>query len=222
MPILTVGGEKGGPGKTTIATTLAALRAATGASVVLVNTDPQNTAGYWADERKGHADVPPVMCVSLHGSKIHSELRSLAQRYDDVIVDGGGRDSPELRSALVVTDRLLMPLRPSQFDLWTVPKMDQLIDQADSLNPGLAARVVVNQVPPSSRDRLRREMAEALSPWPRFQLLDTLLSSRAAYANAASLGLAVTEMKPRDAKACTEVAFLYKEMFHAAEAAVAP
>ena len=45
--IVLIGGEKGGTGKTTIATNLAALRAMAGRDVLLVDTDPQGSASYW-------------------------------------------------------------------------------------------------------------------------------------------------------------------------------
>ena len=43
--IVLIGGEKGGTGKTTIATSLA------GRDVLLIDTDPQGSANYWAQSR---------------------------------------------------------------------------------------------------------------------------------------------------------------------------
>lgn len=202
-----------------MATTLAALHAGRGRDVLLVNTDPQNTAGFWADERKTtHPEKPPVHCVSLKGNRIHSELADLAGRYGCVVVDAGGRDSVELRSALVVTDLLVIPLRPSQFDVWTLEKMDALVDQAAAINQGLTAWILMNQVPPVSRDRFQAEMRKVTGEWPRFRLMRAMLLFRATYANAGSEGLAVNEMERRDAKACAETSFLYQEIFDALEA----
>ena len=72
--ILTVGGEKGGPGKSTVATTMAAMRATDGRQVLLVNADAQSTSIHWATARRDHPEVPQVTTITLRGPKIHSEI----------------------------------------------------------------------------------------------------------------------------------------------------
>ena len=67
--ILTVGGEKGGPGKSTVATTMAAMRASTGRQVLLVNADAQSTSVHWADARRDHPEMPQVTTVTMRGSE---------------------------------------------------------------------------------------------------------------------------------------------------------
>jgi chromosome partitioning protein len=211
--ILTVGGEKGGPGKSTVATTLAAMRATAGRQVLLVNADAQSTSIYWATARRDHPEVPQVTTVTLRGPKIHTEIADMASRFDDVVIDTGGHDCVELRSALVASDRLLMPLRPSQPDIWTLEKMAQIIDQVGVVNDRLRCFVFVNQVPSTSRDRLRVAMAEVMAVWPQFTTLKTAWMFRAAFGSAIGEGLSVHEMKPRDGKAAAEASFLYEEIF---------
>ena len=113
--ILVVGGEKGGVGKTTLATHLAVMQKGRERTVVLVDADPQGTASTWADARK-ERDVLRLPCLSLRGGKVHVELQELAQHYEDVVLDTGGADSQEFRSALLAADTLLLPLRPGSFD----------------------------------------------------------------------------------------------------------
>ena len=115
--ILLIGGEKGGTGKTTVATNLAALRAAAGGDVLLVDTDRQGTAAAWCQLRVEHPRLPPVPCVHLFGKTVQTGIRDLAGRYHEVIIDAGGRDEVELRSALVVADAVYIPIQPSQYDL---------------------------------------------------------------------------------------------------------
>jgi chromosome partitioning protein len=210
--ILMVGGEKGGVGKTTLATHLAVARKAAGRSVMLVDADSQGTASTWADARK-EKGVPQLPCVSLRGGKLHAELRELARHYQDVVVDTGGADGPEFRSALLAAETLLLPLRPGSFDFWTLVKMGDVIAMADSYNKGLRTAIVLSQVPPTARDRARKEAAEVVAGMPRFTLLRTMVVFRAAFNHCAGEGLAVAEMPHRDAKACTEIAFLHDELF---------
>lgn len=211
--IIMVGGEKGGVGKTTLATHLAVARRTLGGSVVLVDADSQGTSSTWSDARKEHHEVPQVPCVSLRGGKVHVELRELARHYNDVVVDTGGADSQEFRSAMLASNILLMPLRPGSFDFWTLLKMQEVVSLAEGFNDALRAFVVLSQVPPSAVDRARREATEILADMPRFKLLSTHTVFRASFNHSAGEGLTVDEMPRRDPKACSEIALLHSELF---------
>ena len=211
--ILTVGGEKGGPGKSTVATTLAAMRATAGRQVLLVNADAQSTSIHWATARRDHPEVPQVTTVTLRGGTIHREITDMAKRFEDIIIDTGGHDGLELRSALIVSNALLMPLRPSQPDIWTLEKMAEVVEHARTINEDLQCMLFSNQVPATSRDRLRHAMADVMESWPQFRLLKTAWMFRAAFGSAIGEGLSVNEMKPRDGKAAAEASFLYGEVF---------
>jgi chromosome partitioning protein len=213
--ILMVGGEKGGVGKTTLATHMAVARKSQGRSVVLVDADSQGTSSTWSDARKEHPEVPQFPCVSLRGGKVHVELKELARHYDDLVVDTGGADSQEFRSAMLAADTLLMPLRPGSFDFWTLLKMQEVVALAEGFNDKLKALVCLSQVPPSAGDRARREASEVLAEMPRFTLLRSMTVFRAAFNHSAGEGLSVDEMPRRDAKASTEIAFLHDELYGA-------
>ena len=211
--ILTVGGEKGGPGKSTVATTMAAMRAAAGRQVLLVNADAQSTSIHWASARREHPELPQITTVTMRGNSIHKEIADMAKRFDDIVVDTGGHDAFELRSAMIASDRLLMPMRPSQPDIWTLQKMAEIVDAVTTVNERLECLLFANQVPSVSRDRLRQGIAEVMESWPQFRLLKTSWMFRAAFGAAIGEGLTVLEMKPRDGKAAAEASFLYGEVF---------
>lgn len=140
-----VGCTKGGVGKTTCATNFAAMEASFGRRVMLVDADKQLHASRWVARRLLHAKVPRVDTCILRGSLVEP-LRTLASRYDVIVIDAGGADSQELRTALTVAHRAVIPFAPSQFDLEGVEDMAKLVRAARDFNEGLVAMCVVNMM----------------------------------------------------------------------------
>ena len=212
--IVLVGGEKGGTGKTTIATNLAAKRALAGRDVLLVDTDQQGSANYWAQSREGPEAKPVrVACVQKSGKGLQAEVRDLAKRYEDIVIDAGGRDSVELRAALVVADKAYIPIQPSQFDIWTLDRMDELVRSAQGFNPGLRALVVISRVSTNPSVSESKDTQEILADFAHLALSGVVVRDRIAYRKAARDGFCVDELKPKDPKASEEIEALYAEVF---------
>lgn len=214
MSILLIGGEKGGTGKTTLAVNLAALRALQGRDVLLIDTDVQASASYWAQSRDEGQVQPRVACIQKFGKGLQTEVRDLAKRYQDLIIDAGGRDSLELRAALVAAEQVYIPIQPSQFDIWTLGRMDDLVKTAQGFNPDLRAWVIISR---ASTNPSVNEVAEArnlLADFEHVQLSSAVIRDRIAYRKAARDGLSVEELKPTDSKAGEEMQALFQEVFH--------
>lgn len=212
--IVLIGGEKGGTGKTTLATNLAAWRAGTGHDVLLVDTDRQGSASHWAAVRGDEqGSLPAVPCVQVFGKNVGRQVAELAARYEDIIVDAGGRDSVELRSALVVADRLFVPVQASQFDVWTLEQMDALVAQASAINPALSASVVMNRVSTHPRVREAEEAEGIVADFAHLAWSGLQVRDRIAYRRAASAGQGVAEGTETDAKAVAEIAAWYAVAF---------
>lgn len=214
MSIILIGGEKGGTGKTTLAVNLAALRALQGRDVLLIDTDIQASASYWAQTRDEAGIQPRVACIQKFGKGLQTEVRDLAKRYQDIVIDAGGRDSVELRAALVIAERVFIPIQPSQFDIWTLGRMDDLVKTAQGFNPELQAWVVISR---ASTNPSVNEVAEArslLADFEHVQLSSAVIRDRIAYRKAARDGLSIEELKPTDPKAGEEIQALFQEVFH--------
>jgi hypothetical protein len=95
--ILTVGNVKGGVGKTTLAVNIAISRALAGRDVLLVDGDEQGTAVAFTDLRAGALGAPGYTAVILQGAALRTQVRQLAAKYDDIVIDVGGRDTGSLR-----------------------------------------------------------------------------------------------------------------------------
>lgn len=208
--IILLGGEKGGTGKSTIATNLAAWLARQGADVLLVDADRQRTASRWADRRAELEGVPEVHAVQKHGNVFHA-LKDLEKRYETVVVDAGGRDSEELRTALVACHRLYCPLRPSQADLETSVHMSELVKLAGGMNPALKPYVMLSMAPTHAAVTETDEAREVLVDLPGFRQSEAVIRERKIYRDAMAAGLGVMEMD--NLKAQAEIERLVREIF---------
>ncbi|MBU1059861.1 MAG: AAA family ATPase [Proteobacteria bacterium] len=214
MSIVLIGGEKGGTGKTTLATNIAAMLALQGKDVLLLDTDRQGTASFWATVREETEIEPRIACVQKFGKGLASQVRDLAERYDEIIIDAGGRDSIELRYSLGVCDRAYIPVQPFQFDIWTIRQMDDLVAMAQTVNENLEAFIVLNRVSANPAVREDRETRDFFSAedFQHLSLLDAVLRDRITFRKSGRDGLSVVELK-QDKKAVREMTQLFAEVY---------
>ena len=210
--IITVGGIKGGSGKSTVATNLVVLRSLEGRDVLLVDADTQTTSSDFSLQRNNKTDGNAgFTCIKLAGQAVRTETLRLADKYQDIIIDTGGRDTTSQRAALTVSDILLAPFQPSSFDLWSLEQTELLYTEMQPANAKLKGYTFLNKAEPRGPDN--EEAAEMLREVQALQFLDIALVYRKAYRTAAGRGLAVTEVKPRDDKAINEFMTLYRCLF---------
>ena len=211
--IICLAGTKGGSGRSTTATNFACIAAGQGMKVLMVDADDQETsADFTAARKQDHPDAPSFTCIKLTGRAVRTEVLDLAPQYDHVIIDTGGRDTTSQRAALSVSDVLLIPFAPRSFDIWTVNKVADLVEEMRSVNPKLKALAFLNRTDPQGQGTENEETAELLRGVPGLIFIDTPIRFRKAYAHAASQGLAVTELtgQYRNAKAADEIMKLFQ------------
>jgi chromosome partitioning protein len=210
--IIVAGGIKGGSGKTTVATHLAVMRALQGRDVLLIDADDQETAtDFTALRNERQPEGAGYTSIKLTGASVRTETLRLAKKYDDIVIDTGGRDTTSQRAALTVADKLIVPFVPRSFDVWTLEKVASLVEEMRAANPRLQAYVFLNRADPQGRDN--DEAAELLREAGGLEFLDTPVGTRKAFGNAASQGLAVTELKQQDPKATQEMNTLFRYLF---------
>jgi chromosome partitioning protein len=210
--IVVVGGIKGGSGKTTVATNLAVIRAGEGRDVLLIDADDQETASDFTILRNERQEgCASYTSIKLTGAAVRTETLRLRSKYDDIIIDTGGRDTTSQRAALTVADILLVPFVPRSFDVWTLEKVATLVTEMRAANPELRACAFLNRADPRGQDN--EGAAEVLQDTKALSFIDTPLGARKAFSNAAAQGLAITELKPQDLKAIDEFVILYRYVF---------
>ncbi|HEX7719696.1 MAG TPA: AAA family ATPase [Woeseiaceae bacterium] len=211
-----IANEKGGVGKTTLAVNLAAMCALAGREVLLVDTDGQASASNWAAVRHENGVVPAITAVAKTG-KVGHDLARLSEKYEVVIVDAGGRDSLEMRQAMAVCDKMLLPIRPAQFDVWSLSRMSQLVtDIEERIENKLDVAAIINGASPNPAVRETAEVRAALVEYVDvFPTLETVITERIAFRKAARDGLGAIELASSlaDPKANLEMMSLYREVF---------
>jgi chromosome partitioning protein len=212
--ILTVGNTKGGVGKTTLAVNLAIARAISGREVWLIDGDRQGTAAAAIAVRTEAGRQPGIACAQYpDGQALRGQVLQQRTKWDDIVIDAGGRDSTALRAALILSDVLLVPFAPRSYDVWALDDMAALIDEARSVRDGLRAYAVLNLADPGNAAD-NAEAAAAVAEVPQFEYLAAPIRRRKAFSNAGGKGLAVFEMSPKDAKACDEMSSLIESIFN--------
>ena len=201
--IISVLNLKGGVGKTTIATNLAVGIALEGYSVLIIDTDVQGSSVDWFTMRTDQMgdeqlklDVIPITDERL----LKGRILSHEKKHDCIIVDGCPQISNLSAITIAASDLILLPIGPSFFDIQSMQKMLDLVENAQRGREGLKAFFVLNSY--SVKTLISRETAEYLQE-SNIPLLETYLSSRVAYKEAPKQGLSVLEWK--DIKAKEEV-----------------
>lgn len=211
--ITVIGGTKGGSGKSTVATNLAVMLAASGRDVLLVDADDQETSmDFTALRNEAKASGAGYTCVALTGKSVFTEVKRLAPKYQEIIIDTGGRDTESQRAALMVCDSYLVPFAPRSFDVWTLDKVASLVEEARTYNSALKAYAFINRA--ETRGNENVEAAELIQAKPALEFIPASLGNRKAYAHAAAAGLSVTELRPQDTKATEEMGILFGYLFN--------
>lgn len=212
--IVTTGGIKGGSGKTTLATNLAIYFSAQGRDVLFVDADDQGSAHAFSLQREAATGGQTgYTAIRQSDKEVRSEVLKLAGKFDDIVIDTGGRDTTSQRAALSITDVYLAPFYPRSLDIWTLEKVESLISEMQLVNPKLRAFSFINRADSQGGDN--KDVADLLGESTVITYLDTPLVQRKAFANAISYGLGIFEMKPRDKKATDEFKALYEALFSA-------
>jgi len=210
--IYVFGGIKGGVGKTTVAVNfIQYLAGELKKDVLLIDADDQETATDYTTWRDSTLDgALGYTAIKLTGDAIRAQMPNLTKKYDDIVIDTGGRDTRSQRAALIVADIYLIPFYPRSFDFWTVTKVQHLVDEIKSVNTKLKVYAFLNRADTRSADN--RDTAAALEEAEGIEFLNFPLLNRKCFSNSAGKGLSVFEYEPKDEKAIGELNALFSEI----------
>lgn len=206
MPVIAVASQKGGSGKTTLATSLTDALELAGERALLADADPQRSALMWAE----NAEPSQAHAVLGVGASMisHRQIPSLLAAYGWIIIDCPPRLGDTTAAALAVADLVLVPVRPSAMDLAVLPATLSALAAAREVRPTLLARAVISQRPPRS---IAADQAPGAIRAAGLEVCESELGFRADYADAYAVGLGVCSFSPKS-RAATEIQGLLVEI----------
>lgn len=201
--ITVVGNLKGGTGKSTVVFNLAMWLLDRGTKVEVCDLDPQATLRDVADLRaeEGFEPMLPV-AGGLPAKKVQGEL----------LIDIGTSNMEAMREALSKADRIVIPVSPSQADVWSTQRFLEMIREASKKRPQLFAFVNRADTHPTAREN--EETEAALRLLDGLTVLPVRLAQRVVFRHSFSEGLAVFELEP-SGKASQELAALAEAVYGA-------
>src|SRR5262249_8342276 len=209
--VVAVVNQKGGSGKTTLTMQLAGTVAKRDVKVLVVDADTQGTATRWSSSAPDDTPFPAaVVGLSAAGNKVHREVVKFTNDFALIMIDcPPAIESPVPQSALLIADLALVPIIPSPPDLWAAVGIRQLIEALKTINEGLQARLVINNLEP--RTSLAKDALEIL---PEFGilLLGTVLHHRTAYRQSAAFGGIVHHLGNKATPAIREIEAMADEV----------
>ena len=140
-----VASSKGGAGKSTIATNLAAHYAVKGRNTVLVDADRQGSALRWSEKRAAHANA----VLGVPGLR-RDWVRHVPDDAERVIIDSAaGVRAAEVADYLEDIDAIVVPVLPSAIDLEaTQPFLAELAELPRIKRGKVAVGIVANRLKP--------------------------------------------------------------------------
>ncbi len=191
--ITVVGNLKGGSGKSTVTFNIAVWLAMVGETVVAYDLDPQSTLSDVSEVRAEEGCEPSIRVYRARGDIVER----LTSHQGEVIADVGALDLAGMKEALGVADRVLIPVAPSQADIWSTQRFVNIVAGVEPTQKrNREVLGFINRADTHISIRESDEAEEALAHMPNLQLLQARLAQRTAFRRSFSEGLGVFELEP--------------------------
>lgn len=198
--IIAVANQKGGCGKTTLATNLAVMFALDDHEVLLIDADPEQLSAMdWCGERSAAERNPFIHSQALPAKNLRQNAKQLREKYEIIIIDGGARIADHAHAAVAVADFVIVPVKASATDVKSTRKFLEVVADDMERRDGLKVGVLFNDL--DARTILAQQTIKEIRDWNNFAVFESCIGHYVAFAEAVSLGLGVTEHAPTETAA---------------------
>ncbi len=220
--IITVGGEKGGVGKSTVVTNLATYGTSIGLKILLIDSDKQRSTASWIEKRHQDDSLTKILCIEKRGTDLTHIIREYARqkddqgndRYDVIFVDTPGVEGDEFRCASIISHALITCFKTSFFDYKTAPKVFSVVSEINAireerpLKPFILGTMMTTH--PLKKIKRLTQLVDFANKLKGFTLLKTLMHQRDDYIDTLFFGKAVIEYAP-NSEASNEIINIFNE-----------
>lgn len=190
--IIAVLNQKGGVGKTTLATNIATKLHLNGSKVLLVDSDPQGSARDW--HAAGDSEIA---MVGIDRPTLEKDIKKISHDFEWVIIDGAPQLSNMATSAIKCADLVIIPVQPSSYDIWASEDIVDLIKARQQITDGIPkAYFCISKRRMTTS--LSKEVEEALQGY-NMPILKSYTVDRTAYAKSPAEGQTVFDTKNSEA-----------------------
>jgi chromosome partitioning protein len=187
--IIAVLNQKGGAGKTTLATNLSRALQENNKRVLLIDSDPQGSARDW--NTAGDGEI--VSVIGLDRPTLSKDIQSIKENSDWIVIDGAPQIAELSVSAIKCADVILIPVQPSPYDVWACEDLVDVIKARQEVTEGSpkAAFVISRAI---KNTQLSKEISDALKDYD-LPVFENYTSQRVIYAKSAAVGSTVLDIE---------------------------
>jgi len=188
--VITVGGLKGGTGKSTIALNLAGALSTGNRKVLLIDVDSQGSVAEW---QKISKQKEPSIAVEP-ASEVHRKFDVVLDKFEAIIIDTPPATAYQTRSAIIASDLVIIPIVPGILDLWSLKKFLQFYLQVKEVNPSVEAFFLISRI--DKRTNLGKELRPFLEKLD-IPTLNTEIAQRISYSESFLAGKTIDQYAPK-------------------------
>jgi chromosome partitioning protein len=204
MKIIAILNQKGGVGKTTLATNIATKLHLDNEKVLLIDSDPQGSARDW--HAVGNSDLP---VIGLDRPTLDKNIGKIACTFDWVVIDGAPQLTDMAISSIKCADLVIIPVQPSPYDIWASSDLVDIIKQRQQINNDIPkayfciSRKIANTT-------LSKDVFVALNDYA-FPIMRASTSQRIIYPKSAAEGKSIFD-QPKKHEAIEEITAILEEI----------
>lgn len=216
--IISICNEKGGSGKSTLAVNLSSRLTEDGDSILLFDSDPQRSTEVFINIRN-NSNLKQNFKHSFDINLLNSGFKNELNNYDAIIIDTGGRDSREMRKAMLLSNVIIIPTIASQYDVSVLDHMLNIYKEVKLINKNIILLILINRVSPNPF--LIKELNNLIDYIHEKKevnnlndvfLLESVLYERQAYKRAVIEGKSISEFCDKNDKALKDFEKFYQEI----------